>query len=248
MKVALRAFWFVAMFVLAMGTASAKDQNFAKIREQVKQQLGKQVTEIKATPIPGLYQVTAPPRVFYMSKDGRYVVTGDIVDLVGRVNISANDRAAAKKAALAKVSAKDMIIYAPKKGNVKHVVTVFTDIDCPYCRKLHSEIPQYNKLGIEIRYLAFPRAGIGSVSYNKAVSAWCATNRKVAFHKAIEGEPIPHKTCKNPVAKEYQLGQELGINGTPAIVLQDGQIFPGYAPPDKLSKVLDQMEPRTAMK
>lgn len=246
MKLMTRLFLLIGMFALAIGTASAKDNDYAKIRALVSQQLGKKVTEIKPSPIAGLYQVTAPPMVFFMSKDGRYLVQGDIVDLVNRVNISATERAAAKKVALAKLSKKDMIIYAPKK--VKHVVTVFTDIDCPYCRKLHSEIPEYNKRGIEIRYLAFPRAGIGSGSYNKAVSAWCATDRKKAFDNAIEGKPIPHKTCQNPVAKEYQLGQELGVNGTPAMVLANGQIFPGYAPPDKLSMVLDQMDPHTAMK
>lgn len=247
MKVITRLFLLIGMFALVVTAVSAKDNDHAKIRKLVEQQLGRKVTDIKQTPIAGLLQVTAPPMVLYMSKDGRYFVKGDIVDLVNRVNISATARDAAKKTALAKLSKKDMIIYSPKNGKVKHVVTVFTDIDCPYCRKLHNEIPEYNKLGIEIRYLAFPRAGIGSPSYYKYVSAWCAKDRKKAFHRAIEGENIPQKTCKNPVAMEFQLGQELGVNGTPAMILQDGQMFPGYAPPDKLSMVLDQMKSSTAM-
>lgn len=246
MKVMTRVLYLLGLFVLATGVAAAKDNDFAKIRELVNHQLGMKVTEIKPSPIPGLYQVTAPPMVLYMTKDGRYAVKGDIIDLVKQVNISAAARATAKKDALAKVSEKDMIIYKPK--HVKHVVTVFTDIDCPYCRKLHSEIPEYNKRGIEIRYMAYPRAGIGSSSYKKAVAAWCAKDRKKALHMAIEGQPIPMRTCKNPVAAEYKLGMELGINGTPSIVLADGQVVPGYAPPEQLSMVLDQMEPQTAMK
>lgn len=246
MKVMTRVFLFLGLFALVVAGASAKDSDYAKIRELVTKQLGKKVTSIKPTPIAGLLQVTAPPMVFYMSKDGHYLVNGDIVDLVNRVNISAAARDKAKKTVLAGISPKDMLIYKPK-GKVKHIVTVFTDIDCPYCRKLHSEIPEYNKRGIEIRYMAFPRAGIGSSSYHKYVSAWCAKDQKKAFRMAIQGMPIPKKTCKNPVAMEYQLAQELGINGTPAIILQDGQVFPGYAPPDKLSMVLDQMEPATTV-
>lgn len=246
MKVMTRVIFLFGLFALMAGVATAKDNEFAKIRELVSHQLGKKVTEIKPSPIPGLYQVIAPPMVIYMTKDARYVVNGDIVDLVHQVNISAAERAKAKQQALAKVSEKDMIIYKPKQ--VKHVVTVFTDIDCPYCRKLHSEIPEYNKRGIEIRYMAYPRAGIGSRSYHEAVAAWCAKDRKKALLMAIQGEPIPQKTCKNPVAAEYKLGMELGINGTPTIILANGQVVPGYAPPEQLSMVLDQMDEHTAMR
>jgi thiol:disulfide interchange protein DsbC len=242
---AKRVFLILCLFSLFAGFASAKDDEFAQIKDLVSKQLGKKVTEIKPSPLPGLYQVTAPPMVFYMSKDARYVINGDIVDLKDRVNLSSQARAAAKKAALDQISEKDMIIYKPKK--VKHVVTVFTDIDCAYCRKLHSEIAEYNKLGIEIRYLAFPRAGLGSESYKKAVSVWCAKDRKKAITEAKLGKNIPQKTCDNPVAKEYQLGEELGVNGTPALIFEDGQLFPGYAPPDRLSAVLDQMEPKVSV-
>jgi thiol:disulfide interchange protein DsbC len=246
MYLAKRVFLILCMLTLVAGFANAKDDEYAKIKALVSKQLGKKVTEIKPSPLPGLYQVTAPPMVFYMSKDARYVINGDIVDLRNRKNLSAHERAAAKLAAINQISEKDMIIYKPKK--VKHVVTVFTDIDCAYCRKLHSEIAQYNKLGIEIRYLAFPRAGIGSASYNKAVSVWCAKDRKKAITNAKRGLPIAIKTCDNPVAKEYKLGEELGVNGTPTLVLEDGQIFPGYAPPDRLSAALDQMHPNVSMR
>ena len=248
MKLAKRVFLIVSMVVLVAGVATAKDKHdeYAQIKNLVSKQLGKKVTEIKPSPLPGLYQVTAPPMVFYMSKDARYVINGDIVDLKNKVNLSSRERTAAKKAAIDQISEKDMIIYKPKK--VKHVVTVFTDIDCGYCRKLHSEMAEYNKLGIEIRYLAYPRAGIGSESYKKAVAVWCAKDRKKALTEAKRGIRIAAKPCDNPVAKEYELGQELGVNGTPALVLENGQIFPGYAPPARLSAALDQMEPNVSMK
>lgn len=248
MYLAKRVFLVVCMVTLVAGVAGAKDKDdeYAQIKELVSKQLGKKVTEIKPSPLPGLYQVTAPPMVFYMSKDARYVINGDIVDLKNKVNLSSSERAAAKKAALDQISEKDMIIYKPKK--VKHVVTVFTDIDCGYCRKLHSEIAQYNKLGIEIRYVAFPRAGIGSDSYRKAVAVWCSKDRKKAMTEAKRGVQIAAKNCDNPVAKEYELGQELGVNGTPALVLEDGEVFPGYAPPERLSAALDQMHPDVSMK
>lgn len=245
MYLAKRVFLLMCLCTVFVGFANAKeDADYAKIKELVSKQLGKKVTEIKPSPVPGLYQVTAPPMVFYMSKDARYVINGDIVDLQNRTNISAHERSAAKIAALNQISEKDMIIFSPKK--VKHVVTVFTDIDCAYCRKLHSEIAEYNKRGIEIRYLAFPRAGIGSESYRKAVAVWCSKDRKKAITEAKRGIQIAAKTCDNPVAKEYQLGEELGVNGTPSMVLEDGQMFPGYAPPDRLAAALDQMEPNTS--
>jgi len=248
MNLAKRVFLILCLVTLVAGFASAKDKGdeYAQIRNLVSKQLGKKVTEIKPSPLPGLYQVTAPPMVFYMSKDARYVINGDIVDLKDKVNLSTNARTAAKKAALDQISEKDMIIYKPKK--VKHVVTVFTDIDCGYCRKLHSQIAEYNKLGIEIRYLAFPRAGIGSESYKKAVAVWCAKDRKKALTEAKRGIQVASANCDSPVAKEYELGQELGVNGTPAMILDDGEVFPGYAPPERLSAILDQMHPNVSMK
>lgn len=246
MYLAKRVFLILGMVSMLIGLANAKEDEFAKIKEVVSQQLGKKVTEIKPSVLPGLYRVTAPPMVFYMSKDARYVINGDIVDIQKKVNLSSHERAAAKMAAINQLSEKDMIIYKPKK--VKHVVTVFTDIDCPYCRMLHNQMAEYNKRGIEIRYLAFPRAGIGSESYKKAVAVWCAKDRKKAMDDAKKGIIVAAKACDNPVAKEYKLAEELGINGTPALVLEDGQIFPGYAPPDKLSAALDRMHPNVSMR
>jgi thiol:disulfide interchange protein DsbC len=175
-----------------------------------------------------------------MSTNGQYVITGDMIDLKNSVNLSQAVRDEARMASIENLGEKNMIVFAPEK--VKHTVTVFTDIDCGYCRKLHSEISKYNALGIKVRYLAYPRAGIGSPSYKKAVAVWCSADKKKALTEAKQGKDIKSKDCDNPVAREYQLGQALGVNGTPAIVLENGQIYPGYAPADRLIKVLDQVQ------
>ena len=139
---------------------------------------------------------------------------------------------------LSKIDEDRMIVYGP--DDAKHTITVFTDIDCGFCRRLHSEMDQYNKQGIAIRYLFYPRAGIGSDSYNKAVSVWCADDRHAAMDAAKAGKDIPSKTCDNPVEAHYELGQQMRVQGTPALVLSDGEIVPGYVPPAKLRRALDE--------
>jgi len=224
----------------------AESEDFAALKKMIAEQLETSVTEVKPTPLPGIYEVIAPPMVFYATKDGRFVMTGDLVDLKTRMNLSQDARIAAKKAALDLMGEEAMIVFAPKE--VKHTITVFTDIDCGYCRKLHNEIAAYNKLGIKVRYMAYPRAGVGSDSYNKAVSVWCAKDRNKAMTVAKSGGNVEQKTCENPVARQFELGQQLGVNGTPAIVLENGQIYPGYAPADKLIGVLDQVKAQLSMK
>jgi thiol:disulfide interchange protein DsbC len=132
-----------------------------------------------------------------------------------------------------------MVVFPPA-GPTKHTVTVFTDIDCGYCRKLHQEIADYNQQGIKVRYLMYPRAGVGSESYNKAVWVWCADDRQDAITRAKRGEEIPHKTCANPVKEQFELGQTLGVRGTPSIILENGQMVPGYVPAAQLAQMLDE--------
>jgi thiol:disulfide interchange protein DsbC len=124
-------------------------------------------------------------------------------------------------------------------------VTVFTDIDCPYCRKMHSQIAEYNTRGIAVRYAFFPRSGLNTPSFDKAVSVWCSANRREAFTRAKQGQAVPARHCDNPVAREFQLGLELGIHGTPMIILPNGDIWPGYATPDDLLSILQQSEEQT---
>ncbi|MGD9386175.1 MAG: DsbC family protein, partial [Thioalkalispiraceae bacterium] len=205
-----------------------------------------EATSIKQTPIAGLYEVIVPPRVFYMSANGQYVITGELIDLKNSVNLTQSVRDVARVEAIESLGEENMVVFAPEK--VKYTVTVFTDIDCGYCRKLHQEMPKYHQKGIKVRYLAYPRAGVGSPSYKKAVSVWCAEDRNKAMTDAKNGKTLPERECKNPVAAHYALGQGLGVNGTPAILLSNGQIYPGYAPADRLLLVLEELEKQSKAK
>lgn len=190
------------------------------------------------SPIPGLYQVAMPPRFFYASLDGRYIVDGDLIDMNTKENVSQGPRNKSVSAAINAMGEDSMIIFG--ENTLKHTVTVFTDIDCSYCRKLHNEVKKYNELGIRIRYMAYPRAGIGSGAFNKAEAVWCSKDRTDAMTKSKSGVNVKADKCKNPVAKHYALGQMIGIRGTPALVLEDGTVVPGYIPAARLGKALDQ--------
>jgi thiol:disulfide interchange protein DsbC len=196
---------------------------------------------VRATPIDNLYEITFGTRIVYITADGRFLVQGKLVDLETRSEITDERLSELKQAALEQVGEDRMVIYSPEEP--RHQVTVFTDIDCGFCRRLHAEMDQYHKQGIAIRYLFYPRAGIGSDSYAKAVSVWCADDRHGAMDAAKAGEAVPAKTCENPVDAHYELGQQMRISGTPALVLSDGEIVPGYVPPDKLRRALDQRFP-----
>ncbi len=198
---------------------------------------GKTPDRLEPSPVPGLYEVVYGPQVFYISKDGRFVVDGDVVDVKQGKNLTEELRSAGRLKLINTVDPANMIIFAPK--HVKHVVTVFTDVDCPYCRKMHSHIDEYNQYGIEVRYLAFPRTGLNTPSYFKAVSVWCAADRKKAITEAKLGEAVPMRRCNNPVAHQYSLAEKLGVTGTPTLILEDGSVLPGYVPPKKLSQYLD---------
>jgi len=211
--------------------ATAK-KNIAKLFE------GVTADKISPSPVDGFYQVSVPPRLFYVSANGRYVIKGDLIDTVENKNISTVARNQAKKMAIDSVDEDSMIIFGDK--SLKHTVTVFTDIDCGYCRKLHNEVKKYNDLGIRIRYLSYPRAGIGSGSFSKAEAVWCSKDRAKALTDAKNDVVVKSEKCKSPVTQHYTLGQMMGISGTPALVLEDGTVVPGYIPAARLSEGLDQ--------
>jgi len=199
---------------------------------------GEKPDSIKPSPVRGLYEVTIGPKLFYVSDDGAFLIQGHIVDLKAKDDVTEPRQAVARIAALNKLGLDKMIVFKPKI--TKHPIYVFTDIDCGYCRKLHSEMDQYLGAGIEVRYLFFPRAGEGSDSWQKAESVWCSKDRNAAMTKAKKGEAIQASPCKSPVAEQYKLGTDLGANGTPMIVTEKGSILPGYVPAAQLSKMLDE--------
>lgn len=178
--------------------------------------------------------------VIYASKDGRFIFTGELFEATeqGLVNVSEVFMAAARKDFINGLEDKDFIAFGPQ-GEVKKRLYVFTDVDCYYCQKLHREIDSYNKLGVEVRYLAYPRAGIGSESYKKVVSAWCAEDQKSALTALKNGQQIENRSCSdNPVTEQYKAGGQLGVKGTPALLTEDGQLIAGYLPADKLAQSL----------
>lgn len=203
---------------------------------------GLEVTDVEKSAIPGLYKavVGSGPHV-YITGDGKHFISGDIYQVRegNIVNLTEFERNDERASAMASLEKKDMIIFSPEK-DVKKVIYVFTDVDCGYCQLLHSKMPEYNEMGIEVRYLAYPRAGINSNSYNKIASAWCAKDPNEALTKLKNREEIPENVCKdNPVAEQYNIGRQIGLSGTPAIVLEDGELIAGYLEPAKLKSRLN---------
>jgi len=192
---------------------------------------------IAPSPMEGVSEVLIGPRLMYVSNDGKYLLQGSLIDLKTRTDISEARRDGIRLDALNDLGAEKMIVFQAKEQ--KHVITVFTDIDCGYCRKLHDEMDKYNAEGITVRYLMFPRAGIDSPSYKKAVTVWCDKDQQGAMTRAKAGENLPNASCDNPVKEEYELGQLIGVRGTPAIIMEDGAMLPGYVPAARLVKALE---------
>ncbi|MFT7185687.1 MAG: thiol:disulfide interchange protein DsbC [Pseudohongiellaceae bacterium] len=198
------------------------------------------IESITKSEMQGVYRVeTDASEVLFTDESGSFFLTGELYTTVGGQlnNLSEIRKKQLRADKISAVDAKEKIVFSPK-GKTLAKIAVFTDIDCGYCRKLHKEVPRMNELGIEVSYLAYPRAGEGSESYNKFVSAWCADNKLDAMTLAKNGRAIPSKKCENPVLAQYKLGQALGVTGTPAIVLEDGTLVPGYLTADKLAKGL----------
>jgi len=229
-------FCTVLMAASASAADSTSDTVQSRIEEAVPELSGSVIT---ATPIPGLYEVMQGGQVNYISADGRYLIQGDMFDTVTELNLTEGRREAARKAAIDQVSESSMIIFRP--ANVKYSVSVFTDIDCGYCRKLHRQIAEYNALGIQVRYLSFPRNGPGTMGWFKAENVWCAGDRNKALTQAKSGAAVNSNGCDStPVAEHYELGRVLGVRGTPAILTQSGELIPGYVEPDELLKILQE--------
>ncbi len=193
--------------------------------------------DVRMSPVQGIYEVSRGAEISYVSADGRYAFLGDMVDIDGDANLSENRRRAIRARMIDTVPENEMLVFSPK--DPKFTVTVFTDIDCGYCRRLHSQIAEYNKLGIAVRYMFFPRSGPNTESWHKAEQVWCSSNRNDALTRAKNGEDIKAKSCNSDIVKrDFDLGLKLDVDGTPAIFLASGEMLPGYAPPGKLLRYL----------
>ena len=193
---------------------------------------------IVESPVAGMYEVRFGAVVVYLSGDGRYIFRGDMRDLDTGRNFTEEARRTARVDAIGALGEANMIVFAP--DTVRHTVTVFTDVDCTYCARLHRQMADYNRLGIKVRYTAFPRAGVGSPTFDTMVSVWCAEDQQQAMTDAKARIEIEPARCEHPVREHYETGQRIGVTGTPAIVLESGEIVPGYVPPEELARSLDE--------
>ena len=225
---------FLVMSGASIAASGARDTIEKSLREVLPDLTP---SEIRPSPVAGISEVLIGPKLFYMTNDGKYLFQGSLIDIKTRTDISEQRRKAARLDAINGFGEANMIIFPAEKE--RHTITVFTDVDCGYCRKLHKEIDQYNSRGITVRYMLFPRSGKDTPSYYKAVTVWCADDRRDALTRSKAGEDLPRAECSNPVMTSMELGHLLGIQGTPAIVLDDGELVPGYVPAARLAHMLD---------
>src|SRR5690348_1182916 len=254
-----KLFWALALSVFVLGACSADPHPAAgasaapapastavapAVRERIAAIVAKMVPgaplqSLEATPIAGLYQVVVQGQVLYMTGDGRYIIQGDAFDVATHTPLNSVTLDRLRREAIAKLSPDQMIRFAP--AHPKYTVTVFTDVDCPYCRAFHANIDELNKLGIAVDYLFWPRTGLGTPSARKATDVWCATDRQAALTRAFEGDPPRIAECKSPVAHDFHLGVDLGVDGTPTIIADNGMVLGGYVDPQELLRRLQQV-------
>jgi len=198
------------------------------------------IENIKDGPIPGVYELSLGAQVAYVTDDGRYLIKGEIIDLESNLNLTESRRAQSRAEVLAALDEDNMIIFAPKDdAKVRYTVTVLTDIDCGYCRKLHRNMAQMNDMGVRVRYLLYPRSGPGTPSWDKATKVWCSNDRQSALTAAKNDLAFESGKCEtSPVMAQYEIGQNLGLRGTPAILTEGGDYIGGYLSPEQLVEQL----------
>lgn len=235
--------WFM-LVVMAMGALCSPVSVAGDVEDKIGERLsgaipGLDILLIQETEAEGLYEVQGTNgETVYTTRDGQYLLTGDLLKVtsMGIANVTKEAKASARHKALESFGKDGLISF--KASDEKAEIDVFTDIDCPYCRKLHDEVSKLNDYGITVNYYAYPRSRPGSPSFVKYVSVWCAENQQSAMSAAKAGKTVPAATCDNPVLEQYELGQRVGVTGTPAIVLEDGTLVPGYVPAKNLAEGL----------
>jgi thiol:disulfide interchange protein DsbC len=198
--------------------------------------------DVQPTPVAGIFEVLRGSDILYMTRDGQYAFAGDLYQVPSRANLTEVHRRELRRKLIDAVPESRMVVFSPP--DPKYTVTVFTDVDCSYCRALHRQIAEYNRLGVRVRYVFYPRTGPDTESWRKAEQVWCSADRKAALTRAKLGEALDAPVCANtPVAQEYELGQAIGLEGTPGIVAANGALVGGYVPPDTLIELLRKQQP-----
>ena len=235
---ALALLSLLAAWPMILPTASAAD--LEALKEKVARRLPGEVSLDSLRPskaMPGWYELEHGMQLLYISADARRLFVGDLVDLEAQVNLTQGWRERNAVRLIDAVGEENMVVMGP--ANAKRTITVFTDVDCPYCRRLHDDVPELTKNGVKVRYLLYPRTGLESETYRKSVAVWCAADRVKAVGVAKSGGALETKTCANPVAQHYQLGRRMNVAGTPTIYLDDGKVLGGYVPSARLLAILN---------
>jgi thiol:disulfide interchange protein DsbC len=243
--VTLYASLLLTLFVLSVEAQdlSGSQELISTLKQslEVSSQGQLQILAIKDTPLTGIFEIELNTgELLYSDVTGSYLFAGDMyqTSASGLMNLSSETRQIRTKEKIANISEDEMIIYTPEV-DVKATLTVFTDVDCTYCRALHKDVEELLEQGIEIRYLAYPRGGEAADSYEKMISVWCSGDRHKSLTQAKNGQNLPERECETPILDHYQLGNEIGISGTPALIFPDGRLIPGYMDVDRLIALLN---------
>ncbi len=241
----LRFLALTVTLLLGLGAHTVSADDLDTVTERITERLQEMSPEleperVEETPLDGIYLIVVQGQVAYMSGDGRYLIQGDVMDLDTRQSLSDVAQGDMRRDRIDDHGEDNMVVYAPD-DEPRHTVTVFTDIDCPYCRQMHARMDEYLDKGIAIRYVQMPRAGVNTGSYRKAVGVWCADDRNDAMDRAKAGESVEQRECDNPVSDQLDLARSLGINATPTFVAEDGTVFQGKVSPGDLLERLDNL-------
>jgi len=240
---------------LAEDSTKSAPKNEAKNEaknEDIRVQLAKKIPgtkpeDVRTSPIAGMYEISLGTSTAYITADGKYLISGDLYEVATKTNLTEERRTVVREQAIAAIKESDTIVFGPA-SQPKHTITVFIDVDCGYCRKLHSEITELNKLGVRVRYTAYPRSGPNTSSWSKMETVWCSKDRRDALTRAQLDQDIGTAKCgTTPVASQYKLGGDLGVSGTPAIFTEAGDYIGGYLPPQKLVAYLDELKTQSTV-
>lgn len=228
---------FAVLLALPLAALAAAGTVDDPVRASIKKlSADAQVQSISDGPVAGLKEVRADGQIMYFSADGRHLILGDVVEVSSKQNLTETARASIRAEKLNASDQKDHIVYGPRNNPRK--VYVFTDTSCPYCERLHGEVPKLLAAGITVEYLAWPRGGPRSPAYADMQSVWCSKDKAAAYDKVIAGQKVESSKCDSPIRKHYELGESLQVQGTPAVYDSKGVQIGGYVPAERIIEAL----------
>ena len=239
----IRSLTLLTLLGVSAASAADTDPKLAAVQEKVSSMFETiEPKHVSRSPVDGWYTVHKGSIVAYISEDGRYLLQGDLIDLDRNINLSEVSRNDTRRELVSALKDEQAILFSP--SDVKHSVTVFTDVDCTYCRKLHAQIDGYLEHGIEVRYVLYPRNGPASPAWSTSEDVWCSRDRGEALTAAKLDRQFQTSKCDaSMVSTHYILGRDIGLSGTPAIVFEDGTLVGGYLPPAALASRLEGTSP-----